>query len=80
MAGSMKAAAQGGDEPGVLIGDHQLHTAETACFQRAQEATPERLLVAVADVAAEDLPVAVGRDPRGHDDGHHLRGAWRTCR
>jgi hypothetical protein len=33
MAGTLKRPSQGGDETGVLIGDHQLHTAETAGLQ-----------------------------------------------
>ena len=40
-----------------------------ACSQAAQEAGPERLVLAVAEVDAEDLPVTTGGDAGGHDDG-----------
>ena len=38
--------------------------------QRAQELLPEPIGLAVADVAAQDLPVAVCGDARGDDGGH----------
>ena len=57
MGGALERAAQGGDEAGVLVGDHQAHTAQPAGLERAQEATPEHFVFGVADVAAEDLPV-----------------------
>jgi hypothetical protein len=45
VAGSLERAAQGGDQAGVLVGDHQADTAETSCLERAQEPTPERLIL-----------------------------------
>jgi hypothetical protein len=63
-------SAEGGDEAGVLIGNHQLHTAEPTRLQRAQELAPEHFFVGVADVAAQDLAGAVGGDAGGDDDGH----------
>ena len=54
------------------VGDHQAHPAQAPVAQRAQEPGPERLVLAVADVDAEDLPVAVGGDPRrDHDRPRH---------
>ena len=70
MTGALEAAAQGGDETGVLIGDHQLHPAEPTRPQRPQELAPEHFLFGVADVAAQDLPGAIRGDAGGHDDGH----------
>ena len=42
--------------------------------QRPQKPGPERLVLAVADVDTEDLPIATGGDPGGHHDrtGHDL--------
>ena len=76
MARTLQRLGQRRDQAGVLVGDHQLHAAETASAQRAQEPAPERLVLGVADVAAQDLPVAVGGDAGGDDDGHRhdLRG------
>ena len=54
----------------MLIGDHQLHPAEPTRLQRAQELAPEHFLFGIADVAAQDLPGAVGGDAGGDDDGH----------
>jgi hypothetical protein len=39
----------------VLVGDHQPHPAEAAGLEGAQEAAPERFVLGVADVDAEDL-------------------------
>ena len=40
------------------------------CFKVGRNAAPEHLVLAVADVEAEDLPAAVGGDPGGDDDRH----------
>ena len=56
MPGALEAAPQRLDQAGVLIADHQSHAGQPAPFQRGQEAAPERLVLAVADIAAEDLP------------------------
>ncbi len=76
MRGALERLGERGDQSGVLIGDHQLHPGEPTGAERAQEAPPERLSFGVADVAAQDLSVAVGGDPGCHDDGHRgdLRG------
>ena len=52
------------------VGYHQAHPGEPAGSQRAQEALPEPLALAVADVASQDLAVAVGGDAGGHDHRH----------
>ncbi len=67
---TLERPSQGGDQAGVLIGDHQLDPAESAGLQRPEEVAPVRLVLAVADVAAQDLSVPVCGDAGGHDDGH----------
>ena len=59
------------------VGYHQAHPGEPAGSQRAQEALPERLALAVADVTSQDLPVAVCGDAGGHD--HRHRGDLRDA-
>jgi hypothetical protein len=44
-------------------------TSCTAGLQRPQERGPERGVLAVADVEAEDLAVPIGGHPGRHDDG-----------
>ena len=56
-------------QPGVGVGDDQLHPAQPAGLQRAQERGPERAVLGVADGEPEHLPPAVGADPGGHHDG-----------
>lgn len=48
----------------------QLHAAESAGLQAAQESCPERPVLGVADVEAENLSAAVGGDTGG--DHHRL--------
>ena len=72
MPGSLERPAQGGDQAGVLVGDDQADTAQAALAQGLEEAAPEHLVFGVADVQAEDLAVALGRDPGG--DHHRHRG------
>ena len=50
------------------VGDHEADPGEPPVLQRAQEAGPEGLVLAVTDVEAEDLTGALGADPGGHDD------------
>ena len=54
------------------VGDDQLHPVQAAGLQRAQERGPERAVLGVADVEAEDLTPPVGADPGGdhHGLGH----------
>jgi hypothetical protein len=68
VAGALESARQCRDQAGVLLGDCQPHPAKAAFLQPGQECPPEHLVLAVADVPAEDLPAAVGGD-RGGD--HH---------
>jgi hypothetical protein len=56
-------------EAEVRIGDHQPDPAQAAGLQRAEERGPERAVLAVSDVHAEDFPVAVGPDADGDHDG-----------
>ena len=53
---ALEATAERGDQAGVLVGDDQPHPGQAALLQRGQEAAPEHLVLAVADVEAEDLP------------------------
>ncbi|MCB5294463.1 hypothetical protein BJQ90_03931 [Arthrobacter sp. SO3] len=52
------------------VGDHQLHPFQAAGFQRPQERGPEALVLAVADVEAQDFPASVRSDAEG--DHHRL--------
>jgi hypothetical protein len=63
----------GGFQAGVGVADDQLHPAESAGLQRAQERGPERTILRIADVEAEYLAAAVGGHPGGdhHRLGHH---------
>ena len=63
------AAAQRGDQPGVLVGDDQPDPGQAALLQPGQERPPEHLVLAVADVQAEDLAAPVGGDAGGDHDG-----------
>jgi hypothetical protein len=67
---ALEGPLEGGDEAGVLVGDHQLDTAQAAFLQVGQERPPEHFVLGVADVEAEDLAAAVGGDP-GRDDHRH---------
>ena len=53
----------------VGVGDDQLHPGQAAGLQRAQERGPERPVLAVADVHAQDLTAAVSGHSDGDDDG-----------
>jgi hypothetical protein len=55
----------------VRVGDDQLHAVQAAGLQRAQEPGPERAVLAVTDVEAEDLAAPIGAHPGGH---HHRLG------
>src|SRR3954449_8854040 len=74
--GALEGPLEGGDEAGVLVGDHQPHSAESTLLQVGEEGPPEHLVLTVADVETEDLTSAVdgdpGRDHHGHR--HHLGG------
>jgi hypothetical protein len=74
VGGALEAAAQGGDQAGVLVGDHQADPGQASATQVGQKRPPERLLLAVAHGQTEDLAAAGGGDPGRHHDGlgHHL--------
>ena len=82
VAGALEGPLQGLHEPGVLVADDEPDAVQAALLQGGQEAAPERLVLAVADVESEDLAGAVGGDPGGDDDGHRddLGGWLRTLR
>ena len=69
-SGAAEPPVRGGTEAAVRIGDHQAHAAEAPLAQRVQELLPEPFGLAVADVAAQNLPVAACGDARGDDGGH----------
>jgi hypothetical protein len=56
-------------EPGVGVGDHQLHPGEPSGLQRAEEGGPERPVLAVADVHAQHLAAAITTHAGGHHHG-----------
>ena len=45
-------------QPGVRVGDDQLHAAQAALDEAAQEAAPEGFRLRLADVKRDHLPVA----------------------
>jgi len=53
----------------VVIGDDQLHTAQPPGPQALEERRPEGTVLAVAHLDTQHLPVAVGGDAGGDDDG-----------
>src|SRR5262249_34951170 len=60
-------------EAGMSVADDELHTLQAALHQRAEEATPERFRLGLADVEADHFPVAglvhaVGEHERLADD------------
>ena len=55
----------------MVVGDHQLHAAQPAPGQRAQELGPEGLGLRRADRHAQDLAAALVVD--GHSHGHRDR-------
>lgn len=60
------------------VGDHQAHAREATVAQSAKERGPEHLVLAVTDVEAEHLPVAVCG--HGGGDDHRARDTirWAT--
>ncbi len=62
-------------EPGVGIGDDQLHAAQPAGLQAAQERGPKRAVLAVADIEPKHLAPPI----RGHAGGHHDRTRYRPA-
>ena len=66
--GTEQHGADGLFEAGVGVGDDQLHPAESAGLQAAQEGGPEGAIFAVDDGEAEDFPPPVGANPGGDHD------------
>jgi site-specific DNA recombinase len=65
LPGRVEDTRDGRLEPGVGVGDHQLHAVEAAALQAAQELHPEGLRLGGADGEADDLAPAVGVDRHG---------------
>jgi hypothetical protein len=61
---------------GFTYGDHQLDAIQAPLFEVGNELRPEGLVLAVAHLDAEQLPMAVGIDAHGDDDspGADLQG------
>lgn len=70
MPDALEHPTQRRDQAGMLVGDDQPDTVQTALLQGPEEPAPEHFVFGVADVQAEDLPAAVGGD-RGRDDDSH---------
>jgi hypothetical protein len=66
---SDEGAADGSLQPGVGVGDDQTHPLEASLAETAQELGPEHFVFGIANGDIQYLPVAVGGDRRGHDDG-----------
>ena len=70
--GTLEAAADRFDQPGVRVGDDETHTGQAAVGQRCEELAPERLVLGVADIEAEDLTMPVSTQSGGdHDRFRH---------
>jgi hypothetical protein len=50
------------------IGNNQLHPGQPSRLERPQKRRPERAILAVTNVQAEDFPAAVGGHAGGNDD------------
>ena len=51
------------------VGDHQAHAVQVAVFEAAEELGPERLVLRVPNVDAEDFSMPVGAQAGGDDHG-----------
>jgi site-specific DNA recombinase len=69
LPGSVEDPRDGRLEPGVRVGDHQLHAVEPAALQAAQELHPEGLGLGGADGEADDLAPPAGVDRHGNYGG-----------
>ena len=63
--GAVQGLRDRGLQAGVGVGDDQLRPGQAALDQAAEEAFPERLRLALADVEADHLPVAALMDGVG---------------
>lgn len=72
--GALEVAVDRVAEPGMGVGDHEFHSAQTALDEIAEELAPEHLVLRVADIDTEHLAVAVGSQAGGDHDrfGDHL--------
>ena len=70
LPGRAEHARDSGLDAFVGVGDHQLHSAQAAPGQLAQELDPERGRLGDADVHAQHLAPAITVDPHGDDHRH----------
>ena len=70
--GALEGPVGGGVEAAVGIGGDQAHPGEAAVAQRGEEGLPESLVLAVADVASQDLAAALRGDPGGDDHSQEV--------
>ena len=68
--GAVKYRAHGLHQARVGVGDHQLHPAQPAGDEAAQEAEPSGAVLGADQLQAEDLALALGVDPDGDQTGH----------
>ena len=66
--GALEAAADRFDQPGVRVADDEAHTGESAVGEAGEELAPERFVLAVADIEAEDLAMPVSSQSGGDHD------------
>ena len=64
VSGALEAAPDRGDQPGMLVGDHQPHPGQAAAFQRGQELAPKHFVLAVTDIDTKDLPTSLSGHTR----------------
>ena len=67
--GGAQNAGDGGLQPLVGVGDHQLDAAQAPARQLAKEFRPAGLGLGAADIQPEDLPATVGVDADGQRHG-----------
>jgi hypothetical protein len=74
MRRALEASFDGGHQPGVLVGDDELHPLQSPGPEFPEELPPEGLVLRVPDIDAQDLPVSGGGHPGGDDHrlGRHL--------
>ena len=77
-AGSLEHPTDRGFQAGVRVGDHEAHAVRVPFDESAQELGPERLVLGVPDIDAEDLSVAVS--PQARRDHHGLEVTWPASR
>ena len=67
--GTLEHGADSFLQPGVSVGDDQLHPGESSGLQGPQKRGPERFVLRVADVETWHFPAPVRGNPDRDDDG-----------